>query len=308
MLSQGRWSLGGRCLPPSVGDAFFAFICIINLGTSLTFSLSAQRRIWWRTGGGLRWSLFIQLEARVSLDSSVTQAAARRSCSESAGRMTLAAIVLWCSAETSSCTAETAGTETKTPLKRRLPGRSAMGDAGAAGVPVVRALAWGCWCLELLTPDLALDLLRRWQGRLVLFPCGSVKRSRGDPCHLCDANCRQVLGEAASAISADPGPAPLSVSPVHDNLRLQGIINRQNWKRIPRQLSFWPACAISDCVFLQAFSFPVFVSLYSSGALHLASVCQNRILNWEIPFFELERKIMVVLPMLPETEVESFFF
>lgn len=152
MLSQGRWSLRGKCLSPCVGDAFFAFICIISLGTSLTFSLFAQRRIWWRTGGGLCWSVFIQLEARVSLDSSVTQAAARRSCSKGAGRMTLAAIAFWCSPEKSFCAVEMARKETQPHLKWRLPGLNAMGNARAAGVPRARALVWGCWRLELANP------------------------------------------------------------------------------------------------------------------------------------------------------------
>lgn len=144
MLCQGRWSLGGRCLSPCDEDAFFAFICVINLGTSLTRSLPAQRRARWRTGGGLRWSLFIQLEARVRLDSSVTQAAARRSCSQGMGRMTLVATVLQCSPKTSSRAAETARKETKPHLKWGLPGFNAMGNAGAAGVPLVRALAGCC--------------------------------------------------------------------------------------------------------------------------------------------------------------------
>lgn len=65
----------------------------------------------------LSWSLFIQLEARVSLNSSAAQATARCSCSKGPGRMTLVSIVLWCSLKMISCAAEIAVEGTKNCLK-----------------------------------------------------------------------------------------------------------------------------------------------------------------------------------------------
>lgn len=260
-----------------------------------------QRQSWSRTGGGISWSLFIQLEARVRL-SCAAQATACCSYSEGTGFGVDRSLVL---PKYFSCGWNSHGRNLK-PVSAET---HSLWCDGAAHSHMMRAIFVVMLRHGIGQPS---TILPGWQERVILFPCRFVKHSLLEPIHLCP-----VAGPGGGCLSHQHWPRPVNVSPWCFTSTSSSGCSRQFIGRIESTSpgSIPLACLCYFRLLKQLYISADFVPSCICWFMFLASPALGLCLlepctELGNPFFKSERRMLVALPVLLkayQAEVESLF-